>query len=89
MARISKSERITILGTPEFKAFLTLEAEKSGVSVSELVRTRCEHAPTVGEDVEALEALAKELTRAVAEARNALEEGLASVKEALAARGEA
>jgi GAF domain-containing protein len=89
MKRIAKTERITILGSPEFKAFLALEAEKSGVSVSELVRTRCEQTPLQGEDAATLEALAGELARAVAEARASLELGLASVQEALAARGEA
>ncbi len=36
-----QSERITILGTPDFKAFLTREAKREGVSMSELVRQRC------------------------------------------------
>ena len=36
----AKSERITILGTPEFKSWLTTEAANEGVSVSELVRRR-------------------------------------------------
>jgi hypothetical protein len=40
-----KSERITILSTPEFKAFLGEEAMKEGVSVSELVRSRCQAVP--------------------------------------------
>ncbi len=31
-----KSARITILGTPDFKAFLTREAKKEGVSLSKL-----------------------------------------------------
>jgi len=35
-----KSARITILGTPDFKAFLTREAKKEGVSLSKLVRQR-------------------------------------------------
>ncbi|MBU1666620.1 MAG: hypothetical protein KKG92_14675 [Gammaproteobacteria bacterium] len=89
MKRISKTERITILGTPEFKAFLALEAEKTGISVSELVRTRCEHAPPSNENSETLEALARELTHAVADARQALEAGMADVQEVLASRGAA
>lgn len=40
-----KNERITILGTADFKAFLVAEAEREGVSVSELVRRRCMAAP--------------------------------------------
>ena len=43
-----KTERITVLGSTEFKAFLSSEAEKAGLSVSELVRQRCEQKP--GED---------------------------------------
>jgi hypothetical protein len=86
MNRNSKTELITILGTPEFKAFLALEAEKGGVSVSELVRTRCERTPEVSEDLEALQNLSRELGRAVAEARQALESGLAEVQSILASR---
>ncbi len=37
----AKTERITILGTPEFKEYLSLEATQEGISVSELVRNRC------------------------------------------------
>ena len=37
----AKTERITILGTPDFKAFLAREAKKEGVSLSQLVRQRC------------------------------------------------
>ncbi len=36
----AKSERITILGTPEFKSWLSAEAANEGISVSELVRRR-------------------------------------------------
>ncbi len=89
MKGTSKTERITILGTPEFKAFLALEAEKSNVSVSELVRNRCEQATMDSEDLETLAALSRELTHAVAEARQSLKAGLASIQETLARRSEA
>ena len=36
----AKTERITILGSAEFKTFLANEAEAANISVSELVR-RC------------------------------------------------
>ncbi len=49
--------------------------------MSELVRRRCERAPT--EDERALLALAEELRKSTAEARTALEEGLAAAAEAL------
>jgi len=76
-----KSERITVLGSPEFKAFLTQEAVNEGISVSELVRRRCEQAPS--EDERLLAALSVELTQAVALAKDALAEGLLAVQEVL------
>jgi len=42
MTTAAKTERITILGTPEFKNSLTREAQKEGISLSQLVRQRCE-----------------------------------------------
>lgn len=76
-----KSERITVLGTPEFKAYLATEAHREGISVSELVRRRCERAPS--EDELLLTTLAAELQRSVDEAKHALEAGLAAVHSAL------
>lgn len=77
-----KTERITVLGTPEFKAFLAAEAGREGVSVSELVRRRCEGAPT--QDDALLRELSAELRASVADARRSLENGLRAVQEALA-----
>jgi hypothetical protein len=37
---IMKTERVTLLTSPDFKAFLSAEARREGVSVAELVRTR-------------------------------------------------
>jgi hypothetical protein len=76
-----KSVRISILGTPEFKAFLRSEAQKAGISVSELVRRRC-GSPTEGDAL--LAAMADELRRAVDDARRSLHEGLQAVQEVLA-----
>lgn len=76
-----KSERITFLGTREFKTFLSDEADKEGISVGELVRRRCIQAPS--EDELVLAALASELTKAVAEAKQSLEEGLQAAHEVL------
>ena len=76
-----KSERITLLSSRNFKAFLAREARKEGVSVSELVRRRCERAPT--EDERSLLALAEELRKATIEARDALTEGLATAHKVL------
>lgn len=76
-----KTERITLLSSPDFKSFLTREARKEGVSVSELVRRRCDRSPT--EDERALLALAEELRKATADARKALREALAYADDVL------
>ncbi|PHV11920.1 hypothetical protein [Chitinimonas sp. BJB300] len=70
-----KTERITLLGSPKFKAFLASEAKRENVSVSELVRRRCERQPS--EEELAVKALADELRKAAIEARESLEAGLA------------
>lgn len=77
-----KSERITILGTPEFKMFLAIEADKEGISISELVRRRCEQSPSEEELV--LAGLAEELMHSVANAQQALTEGLQAIQDVLA-----
>ena len=69
-----KTERVTLLTTPDFKAFLNAEAQREGVSVAELVRTRCERRPSEEEAV--LAGLTAELHQAVAEAKKALRSGL-------------
>lgn len=69
-----KTERVTLLTSPDFKAFLNAEARREGVSVAELVRTRCERRPT--EDETLLAALTSELGKAVAEAKRSLDRGL-------------
>ena len=77
-----KSQRITILGSPDFKDFLNREAKKEGVSLSELVRQRCENKPT-NQDEELLAALVKELSAATARAKSSLEKGLADAEKVL------
>ena len=77
----TKTERITLLGSQEFKAFLARESRKEGISVSELVRRRCERAPT--DDERVLLALAGELRKATVEARQSLEKGLAAANAVL------
>ena len=79
-----KTERITILGTPDFKAFLIREAKKEGVSLSQLVRQRCEKKPEVNEDEELLAALVKEVGEATARAKDSLEKGLDDAEQVLA-----
>ena len=69
-----KTERVTLLTSPDFKAFLSAEAQREGVSVAELVRTRCERRPSEEETL--LAALTSELNKAVGEAKRALKSGL-------------
>ena len=80
----AKTERITILGTPDFKDFLKREAKKEGVSLSQLVRKRCEKKPTTNEDEELLAVLVKEVGAATAKAKLSLEKGLADAEKVLA-----
>jgi hypothetical protein len=68
------TERVTLLTSPDFKAFLDAEAQREGVSVAELVRSRCERRPTEEEAV--LAALTRELNKAVSEAKQALKSRL-------------
>ncbi|MGB5615557.1 MAG: hypothetical protein WBM78_01870 [Desulfobacterales bacterium] len=83
METAAKTKRITILGTPEFKDFLTREAKKEGLSLSELVRQRCERKPQNQEE-ELLAALVKEVSAATARAKLSLEKGVADAERVLA-----
>lgn len=76
-----KTERVTILTSPEFKAFLTSEAEREQVSVAELVRSRCEQRPSEEEAV--LAEMTRELNRAVAEAKKSIKASLADTRSLL------
>ena len=69
-----KTERVTLLTSPEFKAFLGAEALREGVSVGELVRRRCEGRPSA--DEAALTGLTAELRTAVREAKKSLTSAL-------------
>lgn len=77
-----KTERVTLLTTPDFKAFLSSEATHEGVSVAELVRTRCERRPTDEESM--LAELTKELRGAVEQAKASLRSGLDEAEAVLA-----
>ena len=68
----AKTKRITILGTSDFKAFLTREAKKEGVSLSQLVRERCEKKPSSSEEEELLAILLKEFAEATTRAKLSL-----------------
>jgi len=69
-----KTARVTLLTSPAFKDFLNAEARREGVSVAELIRSRCERRPTEEETI--LAALTGELNKAVAESKHALKSGL-------------
>lgn len=69
-----KTERVTLLTSPDFKAFLNAEAHREGVSVAELVRTRCERRPNDEEVM--LAELTRELQQSMAAAKRALKGGL-------------
>lgn len=83
-----KTERVTLLTTPEFKALLTKRAAQEGVSVGELIRRRFESGSSA-DDV-ALAELTAELRRAVSGAKRSLAEGLTEARSVLAElRGDA
>jgi len=72
-----KTQRITVLTSPKFKAFLAGEAQAEGVSISELVRRRCEQ--RTGKDEELLGTLARQLRLSNAVAHAALDQALAAI----------
>ena len=69
-----KTERVTLLTSPEFKNFLIEEARTAGVSVAELVRSRCEGRESADQAV--LIELTTELRNAVGQAKASLKRGL-------------
>ena len=80
-----KSERITFLATPEFKANLTPLAVRENTSVGEVIRGRFERAqnrPDASEESE-LRALVADLRVATAQAQISLSEGLAEAEQTL------
>jgi len=79
----AKTERITILGTPEFKSFLVHQARQQGISVSEFVRRRCvdQH---VERDEELLLGLINEVKLATKRAKSVLEKGISDVEAVIA-----
>jgi len=79
----AKTERITILGTPDFKQFLMKEAKKEGISLSSLVRRRCAQ-PAVNEDEELIVELLTELKAATKRAEQSLDRGIEGMQQVLA-----
>ena len=83
-----KTERITILTTPDFKAFLSSEADREGVSVSELIRTRCINKPANNEDEQVLRVLVEQVNESTHKAQKALNKGLQDARKVLQALNE-
>lgn len=73
-----------MLGTPEFKAYLSEEAKKEGIRVSELVRQRCKGKQKSQEQEEVLAAMVEQLQVAVAKANASMDKGLQNVESVLA-----
>ena len=78
-----KTERITILCTPKFKAYLIREAKREGISVSQFVRQRCENKPQT-QDEEMLATLLEQVKAATTKASTSLEKGLSDARQVLA-----
>ena len=78
----TQTARTTILTTPDFKVWLSQEAQKEGVSVSELVRQRCKAKPNKDEVL--LSALVAEVRKATQKAKVSLTKGLNDAESVLA-----
>ena len=78
-----KSERITSLGSRDFKSFLNKEAKRERISVSELVRRRCEQRPQNESDEELFAELITELRTSVSAAKKNLNKGIRDAKSVL------
>lgn len=79
---VVKTERITILSTPDFKAFLVREAKKERVSVSQLVRKRCQQEPA-SEDEALLLQLVAEVRASTRKAEKSLQRGITDAERVL------
>ena len=85
-----KTARLQVLTTPAFRNRLRKEAKKAGISVAELVRTRCEGAPSAAasrdaaasnrrsrEEEQVVAELAAQLRKEVRKAQSSLRSSLA------------
>jgi len=85
---VMKTARLQVLTTPAFRDWLRKEASKAGISVGELVRTRCEQ--RVGDEEAALAEftalLRKEVTATRAAVRRNLDETRAILSDLRARR---
>ena len=79
----AKTERVTILTTPDFKSYLGEQAKKLGISVSELIRMRCIEDTTPSNDEMLLKELISQSKQAIKKANLSLDKGLNDVSETL------
>ena len=77
-----KTERITILGAPELKAYLVREPKREGISVSQSVRQRYENKPLT-QDEEILATLLEWIGAATAKASTSLIKGLSDTEQVI------
>lgn len=76
-----KTARLQVLTTPAFRDWLRKEARQAGISVGELVRSRCERRPT--DEEQALGEMAAQLRKEVRKAQASLKAGLAEADSVL------
>ena len=77
-----KTARVQVLTTPAFRDWLRKEAKESGVSVAELVRSRCEG--NTSEEEKTLAELTAQLRKEVRLARMSLRSSLAGAEALIA-----
>ncbi|VAW39974.1 hypothetical protein MNBD_GAMMA01-344 [hydrothermal vent metagenome] len=80
----AKTERVTILTTPDFKNYLGEQAKNLGVSVSELIRMRCIEDTVPSSDEVLLKELITQSKKAISKANSSLDKGLNDIAETLA-----
>lgn len=78
-----KTERVTILTTADFKDYLSGEANKEGVSVSELIRVRCLVKPVATGDEQLLRSLVDQVNESTQRAKESLDKGLEDARNTL------
>ncbi|MCF6289032.1 MAG: hypothetical protein L3J53_07355 [Proteobacteria bacterium] len=79
----AKTERVTILTTPDFKSYLGTQAKKMGVSVSELIRMRCIEDKLPSSDELLLKELIAQSKKSIVKASISLDKGLSDISETL------
>jgi hypothetical protein len=79
--RAVKTERLVLLTTPQFKALVTRDAKREGVSVAEFVRRRVE--PKATDEERLLQELTAQLQAAVEDTRRSVNDSVTEVQAVL------